>query len=118
MADRIVKVAAPPVSTVTISSLITELEQLRMEMSRLQNLVKSSFPLTPVLCPAQPLGPTAHLVLLPVIHPLTLLCAGTISDMVTVPRNADLLVLYRQTTRPAPSGDDCCWPTPQSLMLS
>ena len=47
MADRISEVAAPPVSTVTVSSLTTELEQLRMEMSRLQNLVKSSFPRRP-----------------------------------------------------------------------
>lgn len=44
LADRIVEVATPSISAVTTASLTTELEQMRTEMSRLQQLVKASFP--------------------------------------------------------------------------
>ena len=98
LADKIVEVAVPSVSAVSVPQLKTEVEQLRADVTRLTELVRKSLL-------GEDLREAVHLALpnhAP--HPTPPSVSTTSTS------DAKHLVLSRETIRPFASGDDCYWP--------
>ena len=115
MADKIMEVATPAVSSVaTPTDISTEVEQLRVELSRLDNLVSSLVAPARLLVRHPTLACLVALLLLhhAAIHPIRPHppFAGTMPSMVIRPGNANNPAPKCQTTRPLGDGDRYSWP--------
>ena len=108
LADRVVEVATPSVSSIETSQLSTEVERLRTEITGLKFLVKSlsSFSTSS----QQSMLVDAELPVL--LHLITLLVfAGITHALLTKQLNAYNLVLgARETLRPVADGSQCFQP--------
>jgi hypothetical protein len=108
LADKVAEVAAPTITTVQAQQPANELEQLREELAQLRATVKSlsrrrsHTPVRPSRNPLPPRQPTTSV--------------GITKRLVMMPESAPHPAPkpLRETTRPAISGDKCCWPIQQS----
>ena len=107
--DKIMKVAAPLVSSLSSPQLTSEMDQLRSKIASLWKLVQSRS------VEARKLSRIVRPALLPhTPHPTS---AGTTSVLEMTPSIADHSARRQETTRPAASGDKCHWPSPKSPIL-
>ncbi len=113
LADKIMDVAATcGVSSVHPSALASHIDQMKSQLadlSRMFESLTSSFK-QHTTCPGLVAGPLRPS--LPVIPPLvTLPCVGIMSVLVSMQRSVANPAPFRETIRPATSGDEQHWPT-------
>ena len=98
LADHIMDVSAPSISTVAATQLSTDVDHLRAE------LVSSLSPQFTRRKPQSPRPLVRHLL----VHLTT--CAGTTPGLVKQQRNVMVLAPGRKTHRPGTDGDQPAWP--------
>ena len=105
LADKSTEVATPSVSSAAASQLMTEVEQLRAEITDLKQLVKAFTPYPSQR--NQRTGPNHGRSPSPAPRHYLLILVGTTLDLETVPKSANPLLKSWVTARPATSGNRC-----------